>query len=108
MVDRFGISGPVFANQPIPQPQFIVSGNTYEYTTSLGFLPPVYNKLASLQPTTESPVYFQTWLQDTTLAVTTQINEELGKCTASQSNKRSRSYGNKQYHRLQYYSFWFS
>jgi len=107
MVDRFGISTPVFALLPKPQPQFIISGNTYEYTTSLGFLPQAHNKLASLQPT-EPPVYFQTWLQDTNLAVTTQINEELGKCTASQSNTRSRSYGNKQYHMLQYYSFWFS
>jgi uncharacterized protein YegL len=85
MVDRFGISTPVFALLPKPQPQFIISGNTYEYTTSLGFLPQAHNKLASLQPT-EPPVYFQTWLQDTNLAVTTQINEELDELLDSLSD----------------------
>lgn len=107
MVDRFGTSRPVFAYLPKPQPQSIISGNTHDYTTSLAFLPPVDTKLASLQPS-GIPVYESAWLDDTDLAVTTQINDELGKCTTSQSNTRSRSYGNKQYHVLQYYSFWFS
>jgi len=78
-VDRFGTSGSAFAH-------------AFQYITSPAPLP---------------PVYLSTSLQHTTLAVTTQINDELGKCTASQSNTRSRSYGNKQYRMLQYYSFWF-
>jgi len=66
-VDRFGTSG-----------QFPISGNPFQYITSPRPLPPAEHKLAS-QP----PVYLTTWLQHTTLAVTTQINGELGKCTAS-------------------------
>jgi hypothetical protein len=81
MVDRFAISGPVFPHQPKPQPQYFGSGNTYEYTTSLGFQPPAEHKLFNLQPVEE---------EYTTPALTTQINEELGKCTASKSNKKQK------------------
>jgi hypothetical protein len=107
MVDEFDISEPLFALQPNPQPQYFGSEKTFEYTTSVESLPPAEHTLTSLQPS-HSPVYLATWLQDRTLAVTTQISEELGKCIASKSNTRSRSYGNKQYHMLQYCSFWFS
>jgi len=47
-----------------------------EYTTSLESLPTGEHTLTSLQPS-QPPVYLTTWLQDRTLAVTTQINEEL-------------------------------
>jgi len=105
-VDRFGISGPFFVLQN-PQPQNSGNRNTYEHTSTLGFLPVVEHDLTSLQ-SSEPPVYQTAQPEDITLAVTTHINEELGKCTALESNTRSKSYGNKQYHMLQYCSFWFS
>jgi len=105
-VDRFAISGPVYALQPQPQLHYYEE-NAFEYTTSLESLQPAEHTLTSLQPS-QPPIYLTTWLQDRTLAVTTQINEGLGKCIASKSNTRSRNYGNEQYHMLQYCSFWFS
>lgn len=106
-LDRFGISGPLFVLQN-PQPQNFGSGNIYEHTTSLGFLPVVEHYLTSPK-LSEPPAYQTAQPEDITLAVTTQINEELGKCTALESNTRSRNNGNKQYHHmLRYCSFWFS
>jgi hypothetical protein len=104
-VDRFGISGPFVLHNPLPQN--FGSVNNYEQTISLGFKPAEEMGLTTLQPS-EPPIYLTTQLEDRTLAVTTHINAELGKCTALESNTRSRSYGNKQYHMLRYCSFWLS
>jgi hypothetical protein len=111
MVDRFGISGTAFPPQHKPQSQYHGFETTYVDIPSFEkeFLTPAEDELATLQPS-QSPIYRTTWLENRTLAVTTQINEELGKCnkSASKSNTRRRRYGNKQCHMLQYCSFWFS
>jgi hypothetical protein len=70
-------------------------------------LPSPEHELSTLKPS-QPPIYLTTQLKDRTLAVTTQINEELGKCTASKSNTRRRSSGNIWYNMLQHCSFWFS
>lgn len=110
-MDRFGISGTAFHAQPKPQSEHYRPVSTYAHMPNLLMKPlmPAQVELTTPQPS-QSPFYLTTWLENRTLAVTTQINEELGKCSksASKSNMRRRSYGNKQYHMLQYCSFWFS
>lgn len=70
--------GTAFPPQHKPQSQYHGFETTYVDIPSFEkeFLTPAEDELATLQPS-QSPIYRTTWLENRTLAVTTQINEEL-------------------------------
>jgi hypothetical protein len=104
-MDRFGTSGTMLSLQPRPQAPYSGFGNNHGHIHSLQPVPQLEQEPVMLEDSSLLPTHLTTRLEESTLAVTTQINKETGKCTASKSNTIRRSYGNIQYNMVHCYSF---